>query len=40
VHRTDEYIDVQPVSTGLAQLALIALSLAEFLATGALQNGT
>ena len=36
VHRTDEYIDVAPVADGLAQLALIALALAELLAAGAL----
>lgn len=38
VHRTDEYIDIRPVATGLAQLALVVLSLAEFLATGVLGN--
>lgn len=36
VHRTDEYIDVQPLETGVAQIALVALALAEFLASNAL----
>lgn len=36
VHRTDEYIDVAPVPTGIAQLALLTLALAEFLTARAL----
>jgi tripeptide aminopeptidase len=31
VHRTDEFIDLAPVPDGLAQCALLALALAEFL---------
>jgi tripeptide aminopeptidase len=36
VHRTDEYIDLEPVATGVAQLALAALAIAELLAVRAL----
>lgn len=36
VHREDEYIDIAPVATGLAQLTELALLLAEDLAEGAL----
>jgi acetylornithine deacetylase/succinyl-diaminopimelate desuccinylase-like protein len=38
VHRADEYIDVAPIPTGIAQFALIALSLSEFLAARVLQG--
>ncbi|CAA9561789.1 MAG: Acetylornithine deacetylase [uncultured Thermomicrobiales bacterium] len=33
-HRTDEFIDVAPVTTGLAQLALVALAVAGDVAAG------
>jgi acetylornithine deacetylase/succinyl-diaminopimelate desuccinylase-like protein len=36
VHRTDEYIDLEPIPDGLAQLALVTLGVAEFLAAKAL----
>ena len=36
VHRTDEYIDVEPVPMGVTQLALLALALAESLSERAL----
>ena len=36
VHRIDEFIDLGPVATGVAQLALLTLSLAELLAAKAL----
>lgn len=36
VHRVDEYIDLDPVSTGIAQLALVSLALTEMLAARAL----
>ena len=36
VHRTDEFIDLEPVSKGVAQLALFTLALAESLAVRAL----
>jgi tripeptide aminopeptidase len=36
VHRTDEYIDLEPVSKGVAQLALLTLALAESLSVRAL----
>jgi tripeptide aminopeptidase len=36
VHRTDEYIDVEPVSMGVTQLALLTLALAESLSGRAL----
>jgi len=36
VHRVDEFIDTEPLETGVAQIALVALSLAEFLASNAL----
>jgi tripeptide aminopeptidase len=36
VHRTDEYIDVEPVATGVAQLALLTLAVSELLAVRAL----
>jgi acetylornithine deacetylase/succinyl-diaminopimelate desuccinylase-like protein len=36
VHRTDEYIDLAPVPTGLAQFALVTLALSELLAARAL----
>jgi di/tripeptidase len=35
VHRTDEFIDLEPVPTGLAQCALLALALAEYLSARA-----
>ena len=35
VHRTDEFIDLAPVPTGLAQLALLTLALSEFLSARA-----
>jgi len=34
VHREDEYIDTAPVATGLAQLGLLAIALADTVATG------
>jgi acetylornithine deacetylase/succinyl-diaminopimelate desuccinylase-like protein len=36
VHRTDEYINLAPVATGLAQLALVTLALTEAIAARAL----
>jgi acetylornithine deacetylase/succinyl-diaminopimelate desuccinylase-like protein len=36
VHRVDEYIDLQPVANGVAQLALLTLALAESLSARAL----
>jgi tripeptide aminopeptidase len=36
VHRTDEFIDLEPVSKGVAQLALLTLALAESLSARAL----
>jgi tripeptide aminopeptidase len=36
VHRTDEFIDLEPVSNGVAQLALLTLALAESLSARAL----
>lgn len=36
VHREDEFIDTAPVATGLAQLAILALTLADDLAAGAI----
>ena len=36
VHRTDEFIDLAPVPTGMTQLALMTLALAEMLAVRAL----
>lgn len=36
VHRTDEYIDVAPVASGIAQAALLALAVSEGLAARAL----
>jgi acetylornithine deacetylase/succinyl-diaminopimelate desuccinylase-like protein len=36
VHRTDEFIDLEPVSQGVAQLALLTLALAESLSVRAL----
>jgi acetylornithine deacetylase/succinyl-diaminopimelate desuccinylase-like protein len=36
VHRTDEFIDIAPVATGIAQFALVALALCECLAVDAL----
>ena len=36
VHRPDEYIDVEPVSKGIAQLALLTLAVSEFLSARAL----
>jgi tripeptide aminopeptidase len=36
VHRTDEYIDVEPVAMGVTQLALLTLALAESLSERAL----
>ncbi len=36
VHRTDEYIDLAPLPTGIAQLALLTLALSEFVAAQAL----
>jgi acetylornithine deacetylase/succinyl-diaminopimelate desuccinylase-like protein len=35
VHRTDEFIDLEPVPTGLAQCALLAMALAEYLSARA-----
>jgi acetylornithine deacetylase/succinyl-diaminopimelate desuccinylase-like protein len=37
VHRPDEYIDLPPIPTGLAQLALLALGLADAVAARSLQ---
>jgi tripeptide aminopeptidase len=34
VHRTDEYIDIQPLGSGLAQLAALAVGVAEGVANG------
>ena len=39
-HRIDEFIDVPPVATGLAQLALLAISLSDDLADGRLTGST
>lgn len=36
VHRIDEYIDTAPVATGVAQLALVTLAIAELLAANAI----
>jgi tripeptide aminopeptidase len=36
VHRVDEYIETEPVATGLAQLAILALETAEAVADGRL----
>jgi tripeptide aminopeptidase len=36
VHRTDEFIDLEPVSKGIAQLALLTLALADSLSVRAL----
>jgi acetylornithine deacetylase/succinyl-diaminopimelate desuccinylase-like protein len=36
VHRIDEYIDVAPVATGLAQLALSTIAITELLAARSL----
>ncbi len=36
VHRQDEFIDLAPVSSGVAQLALLTLALSEFLSARAL----
>lgn len=36
VHRIDEYIDTPPVATGVTQLALVTLAIAELLASHAL----
>jgi hypothetical protein len=36
VHRTDEFIDVAPVASGIAQVALLALAVSEALAARAL----
>jgi tripeptide aminopeptidase len=36
VHRTDEYIDLEPVSMGVTQLALLTIALAESLSVRAL----
>lgn len=36
VHRSDEYIDTPPVATGVAQLALVTLAIAELLAVHAI----
>ena len=38
VHREDEYIDTEPLATGLAQLALLALELGDGLADGTLRR--
>jgi tripeptide aminopeptidase len=39
VHRPDEYIDTRPLPVGMAQLALVALELADLAARGALSPG-
>jgi di/tripeptidase len=36
VHRTDEFIDLAPVATGIAQLALLTLAVSELLSREAL----
>jgi di/tripeptidase len=36
VHRTDEFIDVAPVASGIAQVALLALAISEALSARAL----
>jgi tripeptide aminopeptidase len=36
VHRTDEFIDVAPVASGIAQVALLALAVSEALTARAL----
>jgi acetylornithine deacetylase/succinyl-diaminopimelate desuccinylase-like protein len=36
VHRTDEYINVEPVAKGIAQLALLTIALSELLSARAL----
>lgn len=36
VHRTDEFIDLEPVAKGVTQLALLTLALSEFLSVRAL----
>jgi acetylornithine deacetylase/succinyl-diaminopimelate desuccinylase-like protein len=36
VHRIDEYINIAPVATGIAQLSLVSLAIAELLAVRAL----
>ena len=36
VHRTDEYIDLEPVSKGITQMALLTLALTESLSARAL----
>jgi acetylornithine deacetylase/succinyl-diaminopimelate desuccinylase-like protein len=36
VHRTDEYINVDPVTRGITQLALLTVALSEFLSARAL----
>ena len=36
VHRTDEYINVEPVTKGITQLALLTIALSEFLSARAL----
>ena len=36
VHRTDEYINVEPVAKGITQLALLTIALSEFLSARAL----
>lgn len=38
VHHVDEYIDTPPIATGLAQLGLLALGLAEGVASGRLRR--
>jgi acetylornithine deacetylase/succinyl-diaminopimelate desuccinylase-like protein len=38
VHRVDEYIDTPPIATGLAQLAILALGLANGVASGELRR--
>lgn len=38
VHREDEYIDTEPLATGIAQLALLALELGDRLADGTLRG--
>ncbi|MBA3413624.1 MAG: M20/M25/M40 family metallo-hydrolase [Chloroflexia bacterium] len=38
VHREDEYIETEPLATGLAQLALLALELGDRLADGTLRR--
>ncbi len=38
-HRLEEYVDIEPIATGLSQLALLTLSLAHDLKHGLLKSG-